>query len=148
MKAFLKIYRWSMEMKLRMALYTFVAIFIKIVFNLLQGENTIEITELLSMWGISLLFAIAETVIFPGERDCTKWRSFLWLILANICFAGGAILFKWFAGIPVWGGVLLLLLLELGLGMMWFGDRFVLKMDSAQLTQMLKDYQQRNNSWD
>lgn len=148
MKAFLKIYRWSMEMKLRMALYTFVAIFIKIVFNLLQGENAIEIAELLSMWGISLLFAIAETVIFPGERDCTKWRSFLWLILANICFAGGAVLFKWFAGIPAWGGVLLLLLLELGLGMMWFGDRFVLKMDSAQLTQMLKDYQQRNNSWD
>ena len=32
---------------------------------------------------------------------------------------------------------------ELGLGLMWFGDRFVLKMDSAQLTRELKQYQNR-----
>ena len=57
-----------MEMKLRMALYTFVAIFIKIVFNLLQGENTIEITELLSMWGIIVLHFQLTCLIPLGAR--------------------------------------------------------------------------------
>lgn len=40
-------------------------------------------------------------------------------------------------------GLRLAAFLELGLGLMWFGDHFVLKMDSAQLTRELKQYQNR-----
>lgn len=54
-------------------------------------------------------------------------------------------LFGWFQGVPVWGGALLILGLELGLGMMWFGDRFVLKMDTAQLNEQLLRYQQHSS---
>lgn len=141
MKAYLKMYRWAMQMKLHMAMYTFVAIFLKILCNMLQGIETIAIQELVTMWLVSLVFAMAETAIFPENAACTKGRSLIWLVSANVCFAGGALVFKWFAGVPDWGGWLLLAFLELGLGLMWFGDRFVLRMDSAELTQQLKQYQ-------
>lgn len=141
MKAYLKMYRWAMQMKMHMAMYTFVAIFLKILCNMLQGIETISIQELVTMWLVSLVFAMVETVIFPENAACTKGRSLIWLVSANACFAGGALIFGWFTGLPGWGGWLLLAFLELGLGLMWFGDRFVLKMDSAELTQQLKQYQ-------
>lgn len=141
MKAFLRLYRWSMQMKLRMSLYTFVGIFLKIVCNLFQGEQTVSIYDLLTLWAVSLGFAMIESAIFPEGTDCTRGRSLLWLGAANLCFLGGAVLFRWFEGVPLWAGILLILFLEMGLGMMWFGDQFVLKMDSAQLTNQLRRYQ-------
>lgn len=145
LEGYLRLYRWAMQMKLRMAMYTFVAMFLKIVCNLLQGIETISVWDLLSMWGICLVFALLESAIFPESSDCTKGRSLLWLVSANVLFLGGAFLFHWFQGIPGWGGVLLTVFLELGLFLMWFGDRFVLKMDSAQLTRQLRQYQQRSS---
>lgn len=95
------------------------------------------------LWLVALVFAMAESAIFPEQAACTRTRTLLWLGAANLCFVGGALLFGWFAGVPLWGGLLLAAFLELGLGLMWFGDRFVLKMDSAQLTRELKQYQNR-----
>lgn len=143
MKTYLRIYRWAMQMKLHMAMYTFVAIFLKILCNLLQGGDSISIRDLLTMWLVALVFAMVESAIFPEQAACTRTRTLLWLGAANLCFVGGALLFGWFAGVPLWGGLLLAAFLELGLGLMWFGDRFVLKMDSAQLTRELKQYQNR-----
>lgn len=142
MKTYLRMYRWAMQMKLHMAMYTFVAVFLKIVCNWLQGERSVPIFDLVTMWLVSLVFAMVETAIFPEQAACTATRSLLWLAAANLCFVGGALLLGWFRGIPLWGGVLLAVFLELALGLMWFGDRFVLKMDSAQLTRQLKQYQQ------
>ena len=145
MKTYLRLYRWSMQMKLHMALYTFAAVFFKIICNLLQGSRQVSIVDLATIWLVSLVFAILETVLFPENAPCTKGRSLLWLATANLCFVGGALLFGWFQGVPVWGGALLILGLELGLGMMWFGDRFVLKMDTAQLNEQLLRYQQHSS---
>ncbi len=112
MKAYLRMYRWAMQMKLHMAMYTFVAIFLKAVTNLLQGMKQMDIMELLSMWGVCLAFAMIESAIFPEGRPCTKGRSALWLVVANLCFIGGAMLFGWFRGVPWWGSVALIAFLE------------------------------------
>lgn len=133
-----------MQMKMHMALYTFAAIFLKILCLLLQGIHSVPIFDLATIWLVALVFAMLETAIFPEGTACTRLRSLLWLAAANLCFVGGALLFGWFRGIPLWGGMLLVVLLELGLGMMWFGDRIVLKMDSAQLNEELQRYQARN----
>lgn len=145
MKTYLRIYRWSMQMKLHMALYTFVTVFFKIICNLLQGSRQVSIADLATIWLVSLAFAMLETAIFPEKAACTRGRSLLWLAAGNLCFIGGAVLFGWFQGVPVWGGVLLILLLELCLGLMWFGDRFVLKMDTTQLNQALQHYQKHGS---
>ena len=50
MKTYLRIYRWSMQMKLHMALYTFVTIFLKAVCSLLQGVNSLPIMDIATMW--------------------------------------------------------------------------------------------------
>lgn len=142
MKTYLRLYRWSMQMKLHMALYTFATVFFKIVCNLFQSIQQIDMVDLLTIWLVSLVFAMLETAIFPENAVCTKRRSLLWLVTANLCFVGGALLFGWFQDIPVWGGILLTIGLELGLGMVWFGDRFVLKMDSTQLNEKLRRYQE------
>lgn len=144
MKTYLRLYRWAMQMKLRMTLYTLAAVFLKIVCLLLQGMDSVPVFDLVTMWLVSLVFAMLETLIFPEGAPCTGPRSLVWLAAANLCFAGGAVLFGWFAGVPVWGGVLLAVFLELALGLMWFGDRFVLKMDTAQLNEELRRYQSRN----
>ena len=60
MKVYLSLYRWAMRMKLHMAMYTFVAIFLKILYNLLYGIESILISDLLSMWITCLLFAVLE----------------------------------------------------------------------------------------
>lgn len=106
-----------------------------------QEADSISIRDLLTMWLVALVFAMVESAIFPEQAACTRTRTLLWLGAANLCFVGGALLFGWFAGVPLWGGLLLAAFLELGL--MWFGDHFVLKMDSAQLTRELKQYQNR-----
>ena len=110
-----------------------------------EDLSQVSIVDLATIWLVSLVFAILETVLFPENAPCTKGRSLLWLAAANLCFVGGALLFGWFQGVPVWGGALLILGLELGLGMMWFGDRFVLKMDTAQLNEQLLRYQQHSS---
>lgn len=144
MKLYLSLYRWAMQMKLHMAMYTFVAIFLKILYNLLHGVDMIRITDLLSMWVTCMIFAILESAIFPTGSSCTKVRSALWFATANLLFIGTALLFRWFAPIPLWGTIILIVFLELGLVLMWFGDQFVLKMDSAQLTKKLHEYQKKN----
>ena len=84
MKTYLRIYRWAMQMKLHMAMYTFVAIFLKILCNLLQGADSISIRDLLTMWLVALVFAMAESAIFPEQAACTRTRTLLWLGAAAV----------------------------------------------------------------
>lgn len=144
MSIFLRIYRWSMQMKLHMALYTFVAIFLKAIVNLAFGIYSVPSLDMLTMWLTCMAFAVVESLLFPENCERTALRLALWIALANLMFLGGALAFGWFAGVPAWCGALLVLFMELGLAMMWFGDRFVLKMDSAELTRQLKQYQQNS----
>lgn len=74
MKTYLRIYRWAMQMKLHMAMYTFVAIFLKILCNLLQGVDSISIRDLLTMWLVALVFAMVESTIFPEQAACPGHR--------------------------------------------------------------------------
>ena len=103
MKTYLCIYRWSMQMKLHMALYTFVTIFLKAVCSLLQGVNSLPIMDIATMWLVSLVFAMIESAIYPENSSCTKGRTLAWAIVANLCFIGGAWMFGWFAELPLWG---------------------------------------------
>ena len=72
MKTYLSIYRWSMQMKLHMALYTFVTIFLKAVCSLLQGVSSLPIMDIATMWLVSLVFAMIESAIYPENSSCTK----------------------------------------------------------------------------
>lgn len=142
MKLFLRLYRWSMRMKLHMAMYTFAAVFLKVMYNLIQGVFAVQSIDLLTMWLMGLALAVIESALLPENTDWSAARSVVWLAAANVLFVGGAACFHWFPGVPLWGALVLILITEMGLGMMWFGNRFVLRIDSAELTRQLKQYQQ------
>lgn len=143
MREFLHMYRWALEMKYHMALYTLAAVFCKALVNALMGVWAVESITMLEMMAVSMVFAMLETWIFPSgfSGDGRRGRTILWAVLGNAFFVGGAWVFGWFSGVPVWGGVLLLLFLEFGLASMWFGVHVAMKADTSALNRQLRRYQ-------
>ena len=68
MKRFLGLYRWAMQMKLRMGIYTLALLLCKMVWNAAQGVNYVLSLEILGMWIACLIFAVVETILLPQEK--------------------------------------------------------------------------------
>lgn len=133
-----------MRMKLRMGVYTVALLFFKIIWNWINGIFSVQSVDILTIWGVCLLFAMLETVILPEGKDPTVLRTVIWIVAANIIFCGGAVLTEWFSGIPVWGTVGLVLFLELAIALMWFGDNVAMRADSVRLNRQLRQFQQQH----
>ncbi len=143
MNTYLKLYGWAMRMKLRMSLYIVTLLCCKIFWNWTQGILFVQSLDILTIFGVCLLFAMLESAILPADRDPTLLRTGLWTAAANAIFCGGAYLSGWFQGIPVWGAGVLIALLELSIALMWFGDHVAMRADSARLNRQLKAFQRR-----
>ena len=145
MKQFFRFYGWGMQMKLHMALYAVALLFFKCVVCLLMGEKSVEVAVILEMIAAAFLFAVAESFLFPAglvlARSVLAFRTVIWVAVCNLLFAGGAMALHWYPGLPLWGGWLLLLVLELGLAAMWFGTHVVLRIQTAELNRSLREYQ-------
>lgn len=145
MRQFMSFYRWGLYMKQHMALYTLALIFFKGITQWAMGGRSIEILTLLQMLLVSLAVALLESLIFPTDREFPRralaGRTVAWALLCNLGFLGGALLFDWFAGIPVWAGVLLVVFLEAGLFAMWVGLHVALRRDTKRLNDSLRRYQ-------
>lgn len=147
MSEFIRFYGWGVNMKFHMAIYTLALTALEGLVKWLMGESVIPIMTLLEMMIISLIVSIIESLIFPREGS---WegaamirRTALWALVCNLGFIGGAAVFHWFAGIPVWAAVLLIVLLEGGLASMWFAMHVALKKDTEQLNQKLQQFKSR-----
>lgn len=145
MEQFNRFYLWGVETKYRMGLYFSAAVFCKGLTGALLGRWSVETLTLLEMLLACFAFACAETALFPPGREQTregqKKRIALWAALANLLFAGGGWGLGWFPGVPVWGGLLLLLFLEWGLCAMWYALRLKERRDTAALNQGLRRFQ-------
>lgn len=127
-----------------MGVYTVALLFFKIIWNWINGIFSVQSMDILTIWGVCLLFAMLETVILPEGKDPTVLRTVIWIVAANIIFCGGAVLAGWFSGIPVWGTVGLVLFLELAIALMWFGDNVAMRADSVRLNRQLRQFQQQH----
>ena len=144
MKTYLKLYRWSMQMKLRMGIYTICLLLCKILWNWFCGIDVVRSLDILTIWAACLVFSMLETVILPAY-EYTTCRTILWAVAANMIFGCAALVFGWFQGMNLWGSIILLGFLELCLALMWFGDNIAMKADTAQLNKQLKAYQNQKN---
>ena len=144
MNEFLRWYRWGLQMKYHMGIYTVGLIFCKGVVNALMGVYAVESLTMLEMLVASLLLASAETVLFPGglDRPQSRGRTAIWVVLGNLLYVGGSLVFGWFKGIPLWGALVLVLILEAGFFAMWFGINVAMQADTADLNRRLRKYQQ------
>ena len=66
MKTYLKLYRWSMQMKLRMGIYTICLLLCKILWNWFCGIEVVRSLDILTIWAACLVFSMLETVILPA----------------------------------------------------------------------------------
>lgn len=143
MSRFLGLYRWAMQMKLRMGIYTLALLLCKMAWNAAQGVNYVLSLEIVGMWIACLIFAMVETVLLPQGKEPTPVRTVAWVLVGNVIFWGGSLWLGWFVGVPFWGGVALVLLLQAGLAAMWFGDHVAMRADSAVLNRQLRAFQRR-----
>lgn len=144
MKNYLRLYRWSMQMKLRMGIYAVGLLFCKMIWNWSQGIFSVQSIDIVTIWVACLAFAMIETVILPTGKDHSVLCAAIWIGTANLIFIGGSLAAGWFRGIPMTGAALLVALLELFTGMMWFGDHVAMRADSIELNRQLKEYQRQN----
>lgn len=145
MNGFNRFYLWGVKMKYHMSIYTVAGIFFKAIVNVLQGVYTVDILTMLQMLVVSMVFASAETAIFPDNHPFgdSRGRVILWAVLANVLFLGGALGFGWFRGIPIWGGVILTVILEGAMAAMWYAMWLERKWDTRDLNRNLKKYQEQ-----
>lgn len=146
MQEFKRTYLWGLDVKYRMGLYTTMAVFYKGIVNALMGEFSVDIRTMGEMLLLSFLFAIAETAIFPSEKSWTDAamgrRAIVWAALANAVYVGGALVLGWFQGIPVWWGVIMAAVLELGLAGLWYALWLENQRDTRRLNESLRSFQQ------
>lgn len=145
MNGFNRFYLWGVKMKYHMGIYTVAGVFFKAIANALQGVYTVDSLTMLQMLVVSMLFASAETAIFPEGKAFgdSLGRTALWALLANVAFLGGALGFGWFRGIPVWGGIVLAVILEGAMAAMWYAMWLERKWDTRDLNRNLKKYQEQ-----
>ena len=143
MNGFNRFSLWGLKMKYHMSTYTVAGIFFKAIVNALQGVYSVDSLTMLQMLVVSMLFACAETAIFPEGKSFgdSLGRTILWGILANIAFLGGALGFGWFRGAPVWAGIMLVVILEGAIVAMWYAMWLERKWDTRDLNRNLKKFQ-------
>ena len=143
MEQFNRFYLWGVNTKYRMGLYFSAAVFFKGLVNVLLGNWTVDIVVLLEMLLACFAFACMETALFPHGKNllAEKKRVALWAVLANVIFLGCGWGLHWFPGVPLWGGLLLVLLLEYALAAMWYALWLNEKRDTVALNQGLRRFQ-------
>ena len=143
MSGFNRLYLWGVKMKYHMCIYTVAGVFFKAIVNALQGIYTVDTLTLLEMLVVSMVFACAETALFTEDHPFgdSKGRILLWAVLANAAFLGGALGFGWFRGVPVWAGVVLVVILEGAMAAMWYAMGLERKWDTRDLNRNLKKFQ-------
>ena len=144
---FVRFYGWGITVKYHMALYTVGLVSAAGGVQWLMGRRELPIPMLVEMLLAAAAVAVLESWIIPFGREwegrAFVCRTALWALVCNLGFAGGAALLGWFSGTPLWGGALLILILELCLAAVWFADRVALRRESRELNRGLRELQQR-----
>ena len=142
MKGFLHFYSWGMEVKLYMSIYTAAVVFFQGITEVLQGRYSISIWVLLEMLLVSFGFAAIQYAVLPAGNWTSKKGLAVWVISANVLYIGGALVFGWFPGVPLWGDILLIAMLECGLWAVWFGEQVACWRDTRALNRRLRQFQE------
>ena len=144
MKGFLHFYSWGMEVKLYMSIYTAAVVFFQGITEVLQGRYSISVWVLLEMLLVSFGFAAIQYAVLPAGNWTSKKGLAVWVISANVLYIGGALVFGWFPGVPLWGDILLIAMLGCGLWGGWFGEQVACWRDARGLNRSLRQFQQES----
>ena len=142
MKQFLRFYAWGVEVKLYMSIYTAAVVFFQGITEVLQGRYTISVWVLLEMLLVSFVFAAIQYAVLPAGNWSSKKGLAVWVVCANVLYIGSALVFGWFPGVPLWGNIVLVAMLEVSLWAIWFGEQVARWRDTRALNRSLRKFQQ------
>ena len=142
MKQLLRFYSWGMEVKLYMSIYTAAAVFFQGITEVLQGRYSISVWVLLEMLLVSFGFAAIQYAVLPAGNWTSKKGLAVWVVSANVLYIGGTLVFGWFPGVPLWGDILLIAMLECGLWAAWLGEQVACWRDTQALNRSLRQFQE------
>ena len=142
MKQFLRLYAWGVEVKLYMSIYTAAVVFFQGITEVLQGRYAISVWIMLEMLLVSFVFAAIQYAVLPAGNWSSKKGLAVWVVCANVLYIGGALVFGWFPGVPLWGDIVLIAILEISLWAIWFGEQVARWRDTRALNRSLRKFQQ------
>ena len=142
MKQFLRFYCWGIEVKLYMSLYTTALVVFQAITEALQGRFAVNAWIMLEMLLVSFVFSAIQYAVLPAGNWSSKKGLAVWAVSANVLYIGGALVFGWFPGVPLWGDILLIALLECGLAAIWFGEQVACWRDTRALNRSVRKFQQ------
>ena len=142
MKQFLRFYAWGMEVKLYMSIYTAAIVAFQAITEALQGRFAVNVWIMLEMLLVSFVFAAIQYVILPAGEWSSRGRLAAWAVCANVLYIGSALVFGWFPGVPLWGNIVLVAMLEVSLWAIWFGEQVACWRDTRVLNRRLQKFQE------
>lgn len=125
MNKFVKFYKNCMNMKLHISIYSIALLIIICIARIFHGINSIDINLVFQVIIVSFVLGIIDINCFPPYKKIDKnqfiFNTIVWAGCANFLFIPSAIVFEWFTGVTIFGAILLLLILQIGLFAIWYG---------------------------
>ena len=147
MKFFRRIYVWSMNLKLFMALYVMALVGLIAALEALTGGNSLPLWTLLEALGVCIVIAALQGVLLSDTADYAHGvffgRSVLWLLLSGTLTVTAALVFGWFSGKPQWCLFALAVLMLAVLTATLVGLKFEQDADTVHLNEDLKRFQHK-----
>ena len=148
MKWFRGLYVWAMNMKLFMALYFIMMVFVVGVVTLFTGGDSIRLLTLLELLAASMFVALLQQLLLSDSADYSHGvlfgRSLLWLALSVGLSVVGALLLGWFNGEPWWCVPVFGAFIAMALLMTLTGLKFEQDADTLRLNEGLNRYKANN----
>ncbi len=141
MKAFRRLYVWTLNAKLFMAFYFIMMVIMLGLVTLLVGGDSVRLLTLLEMGLVCMIIGALQAVLLNDNTDYSRGvlfgRSMVWLIVSALLSTGAAQVFGWFAGGPRWSVPAFGLFMLIGLFMTLTGLKFEQEADTVRLNEDL-----------
>ena len=144
MKSYRGLYVWAMNIKLFMALYFVLLVFLLGLLVAFSGGDSLKLLTLLEMLLLSAVIAMLQNVWLKDSTDYSKGlffgQSVLWVSVSMVLTLAAALVFGWFAGMPAWCPYALMLFMGAGLIAMLVGLKFEQDADTVHLNEDLNRF--------
>ena len=147
MKWFRNLYVWAMNVKLFMALYFIVMVFVLGVITLFLGGDSIRLLTLLEMLLVCAVIGFLQALLLDDSTDYTRGvffgRSLIWLVGSTTLAVAAALIFGWFGGYPAWSLIAFAGFMLFALTLTLVGLKFEQEADTVRLNEDLNRFKHK-----
>ena len=150
MKRFIRWCIWEMNNEFIACTYFTVMLIVYALIDLFFGKYDISIAIILEMYLMNYLLSVIQKLIVDTHRDYSKKnfliRSVLFCILSITLVFIASGLGGWFHGMPLWTGILVIVMLLLSYLTVWIIVALGKKYDTQLLNDQLANFKRNQNN--